>query len=112
MVLAYTIMHDCLKFRKVCAWWVPRELKDQEKLKQMGLPLQQLLQYADEGEDMLNRIVTGDESGVHHYQHKSQHASVQRKHPSSPSLSTKKFKVKPSAGKVMLTVFGTLREFC
>jgi hypothetical protein len=26
--LAYSIMHDRLKFRKVCARWVPRELND------------------------------------------------------------------------------------
>jgi hypothetical protein len=52
---------------------------------------------------MLNRIVTGDESWVHHYQPKSKHASVEWKHPSSPSA--RKFKVMPSAGKVMLTVF-------
>jgi ribosomal protein S25 len=26
--LAYSIMHDCLKFQKVCTRWVPRELKD------------------------------------------------------------------------------------
>jgi hypothetical protein len=26
--LPYSIMHDCLKFRKVCRWWVPRGLKD------------------------------------------------------------------------------------
>jgi hypothetical protein len=26
--LAYSIMHDHLKFQKVCAWRVPRELKD------------------------------------------------------------------------------------
>jgi hypothetical protein len=32
----------------------------------MGLPLQHLLQHTDE-EDMLNRIVTGDESRAHHY---------------------------------------------
>jgi hypothetical protein len=66
--------------------------------------------YADEGEDMLNMIVTGDESWVHHYQPESKHASVQWKHPSSPS--TKKFKVTPSTGKVMLTVFGIPREYC
>jgi hypothetical protein len=60
--LAYSIMHDCLKFRKVCTRWVPRELKDREKKKWMGLSLQHLLRYADEGEDMLNMIVTGDES--------------------------------------------------
>jgi hypothetical protein len=40
---------------------------------------------------------------VHHYQPKSKHASVQWKHPSS--LSAKKFKVTPSAGKVVLTLF-------
>jgi hypothetical protein len=26
--LAYSIMHDCLKFQKGCTWWVSRELKD------------------------------------------------------------------------------------
>jgi hypothetical protein len=27
--LAYSMMCDCLKFREVCTWWVPRELKDE-----------------------------------------------------------------------------------
>jgi hypothetical protein len=72
-------MLDCLKFQKVYAWWVPRELKDREKMNRMGLSLQHFLWYAD-GEDMLNRIVTGDESCVHHYQPKSKRASVQWKH--------------------------------
>jgi hypothetical protein len=35
--LAYSIMHDRLKFRKVCARWVPRELKDGEKMNRMSL---------------------------------------------------------------------------
>jgi hypothetical protein len=30
--LAYSIMHDRLKFRKVCSRWVPKELKDLEKM--------------------------------------------------------------------------------
>jgi hypothetical protein len=59
--LAYSIMCDRLKFQKVRAEWVPRELKDRgEKMNQMGLSLQHLLWYADEGEDMLNMIVTGE----------------------------------------------------
>jgi hypothetical protein len=41
---------------------VPRGLKAREKLNQMGLSLQHLLWHADEGEDMLNRTVTGDEN--------------------------------------------------
>jgi hypothetical protein len=75
--LAYSIMHDRLKFREVCARWVPREQKDREKMKnQMGLPLQHLLRHADEGEGMLDRIVTGDESWVHPYQPESKRASM------------------------------------
>jgi hypothetical protein len=65
--LTYSIMHDHLKFWKVCIWWVPRELKDRQKINRMGLSLQHLLRYANEGVDMLNRIATGDESWVHHY---------------------------------------------
>jgi hypothetical protein len=49
---------------------VPRELQDREKMNQMGLSMQHLLRYAYEGEDMLNRIVTGDKSCMHHYQPK------------------------------------------
>jgi hypothetical protein len=74
--LAYSIMHDRLKFRKVCSRWVPRELKDREKINLMGLSLQHLLRYVDIGEDMLNRIVAGNESWVHHYQPKSRRASM------------------------------------
>jgi hypothetical protein len=50
--LAYSIMHERLKFRKVCARWLPRELKDREKMNRMDLSLQHLrvLRYADEGE--------------------------------------------------------------
>jgi hypothetical protein len=43
----------------------------------MGLSLQHLiLRYADEGEDMLNRIVTKDESWLHHYQPEAKRASM------------------------------------
>jgi hypothetical protein len=47
------------------------------KTKQRCLTLQHLLWYAHEGEDMLNRIGTGDESWVHDYQPKSKRASMQ-----------------------------------
>jgi hypothetical protein len=99
-------MLESFKFQKVCSRWVPREMKDRETMNRMGLSLQHFLRYAD-GEDVLNRIVTGDESWVHCYQPKSKRASMQWKHPTSPSCSTKKFRVTstPSAGKVMLTVF-------
>ena len=34
---AYNIMHEQLKFRKVCAWWVPRRLTEEQKMFGMGL---------------------------------------------------------------------------
>jgi hypothetical protein len=78
-------------------------MKDREKINRMSLSLLHVLWNAAEREDMFNRIVTGDESWVHHYHPESKRASMQWKHPSS--LSTKEHKVTPSAGKVMLTVF-------
>jgi hypothetical protein len=65
-------MHNRLKFLKV-----PRELKDCDEMNRMDLSLQHPLRYADEGEDMLNRIVTGDESWVHHYKRESKRTSMQ-----------------------------------
>jgi hypothetical protein len=91
--LAYSIMHDHFVVSE-SALRVPRVLKDREKIKRIGLSLQHLVRYADK-EDMLNRIVTGDELWVYQYQPESKRASP----------STKKFKVMPSAGKVMLTEF-------
>jgi hypothetical protein len=55
-------------------------------MNRMALSLQRLLRYADEGEDMLNRIVTGDESWAHHHQPESKRVSVQWKHSNSPSI--------------------------
>jgi hypothetical protein len=68
----------------------------------------------------LYRIVTGDQSWVHHYQPESEHASMKCPHPISPL--TKKFKVTPSAlytlhsllhqmGRLCLPCFGILREY-
>jgi transposase len=43
--LAYSKMHDRSKFRKVYARWMPRELKNGEKMKRIVLSLQHLLRY-------------------------------------------------------------------
>jgi hypothetical protein len=55
-------------------------------MNRMGLSLEHLLvlRYADEGEDMLIRTVTGDVSWVHDYQPESKRDSMQWKLPSSP----------------------------
>jgi hypothetical protein len=67
---------------------VPKELKNREKINQMGVPAT-YLQYADEGGDMLNRILTVDKSWVHHYQAESQRALMQSKQTSQFTFNQK-----------------------
>jgi hypothetical protein len=52
---------------------------------------------------ILERIITTDETWVHHYKPESKAQSMAWKRPTSPVA--KKFKSQPSAGKIMLTVF-------
>ena len=101
---AYNMMHEWLDFHKVCSHWVPCQLTPQHKSQRMGRTLQHLQHYQDEGDDMLSWIITGDESWVHHHEPETKRASMQWKHPASPAHT--KFKVTPSAVKVMLMVFG------
>ena len=74
---AYNIMHEQLKFRKVCAQWVPRCVAEQQEISRMGLFLQHLNRYTEDGEDFMARIVTGDESWVHHFQTESKRSSME-----------------------------------
>jgi histone-lysine N-methyltransferase SETMAR len=99
----WDIVHDRLGYRKVCARWVPRQLLPPQKEARMGTSLAFLLRYEAEGEEFLRRIVTGDETWVHHFEPQSKAESMTWKHPQSPV--TKKFKVARSAGKIMATVF-------
>jgi hypothetical protein len=69
----------------------------------MDLPLQHLLWYIDEGEDMLKRIVSGDESWVHHYQPSLLQCNGNIPVHLQPKSS--KLKFRPTAGNVMLTMF-------
>ncbi|KAH7937966.1 hypothetical protein HPB49_018348 [Dermacentor silvarum] len=50
-----------LRYGKVCAQWVPKQLTDQHKELRMGLALRHLFRY-HEDPAFLERIVTGDES--------------------------------------------------
>ena len=73
-------------------------------MNRMGLVLQLLrvLWYANEREYMLNRMVSGNESWVQHYKTESNGFSAME---TSKFTLNQKFKVTPSAGKVMLTKF-------
>lgn len=92
-----------LGYSKICARWVPRQLTDELKHSRLDVCGQMLQRYRNEGEQFMNSIVTGDESWAHHYEPETKRQSMQWRHLGSPS--PKKFKLSPSAGKVMLTVF-------
>ena len=99
----YAIVHGKLKFSKVSARWVPKQLSAEQQQKRLQVCGELRLRYEYEGDDFLSRIITTDETWVHHYIPESKNVSVEWRHSSSPP--PKKFKRQPSAGKVMATVF-------
>jgi hypothetical protein len=99
---AYSVVHDNLQFHKVCARWVPKELTDGHKHMRLEICSRHLVRYRKEGDNFLQWIITGEENGVHHYQPEAKWKSMQWKYLSSAA---KKFKMQPSAGKLMLTIF-------
>jgi len=100
---ACDIIHNRLGFRKVCARWVPKEFTEEQKNNRVAICQRLLDRYANKGEAFLTRIVTGDETWVHHFAPESKRQTMEWKHLGSPVK--KKFKSQPSAGKVMLTIF-------
>jgi len=99
---AYSLTHDILGFHKAAARWVPRHLTEEHKWNRQHICSSLLERYNREGDNFLNRLITRDETWVHHYEPETKWQSMQCKHRSS---SSKKFKSQPSAGKLLLTVF-------
>ena len=91
-----------LGYSKFCARWVPRQLTEAHKQSRLEACFE-LLEYCHSDKTFLQRIVTGNESWVHHFEPESKKASMEWRHPTSPR--PKKFKFQQSAGKVMVTVF-------
>ena len=92
-----------VKFSKVCARWVPKELTEDHKRKRLDVCSRHLARFREEGDKFLQQIVTSDETWIHHYEPESKRQSMQWKHSLSPVA--KKLKTQPSAGKFMLTLF-------
>jgi len=79
------MLSDEMKAERVCISW-------------------ELLERFEKGEDFLKKIITGDETWLHHYDPKNKRQSIEYLHKESPQ--PKKFKTQASAGKAMSTVFG------
>lgn len=99
----YKIMHDHLNMSKISARWVPRMLSPLQKQYRVECCKEFLTLCGTDSIDIINRIVTGDETWVHFYDPESKQESMQWHTKGGPA--PKKFKVVPSAGKVMATVF-------
>ncbi|UYV77404.1 hypothetical protein LAZ67_15000883 [Cordylochernes scorpioides] len=98
-----TIMSDVLNFRKVCARWVPRLLSENHKQQRMEAARAFLEMHRRDGDQLFSRIVTGDESWVHHSTPETKRQSMVWKKPEESA--PKKAKITISAGKVMVIVF-------
>ena len=97
------ILHDKLHMNKVSARWVPRMLTDAQKKRRADISQELLNEYRADPDGFLGHIVTQDETWVHHFDPETKMQSMQWKHAGSPT--PKKFKVTPSVGKVMASVF-------
>jgi len=82
---------------------VPRQLTEDHKKNRRGVTLPHLLRFNVHGEDVLEQIITGDETWVHQYCHETNAQSMARKHAGSPTI--KKFTKSTSSEKLMATVF-------
>ena len=100
---AYHIVHDVLQFHKVTARWVEHQLTAELKERRVDACQELMKCFEAEGDGLLGRTVTGDETWVHYHQPETKKVSKEWHHTSSPK--PKKFCTRPSAGKVMLTLF-------
>jgi hypothetical protein len=77
------ILIDVYGMSKVSARLVPRQLTDDQKRTRLDISRYLLSRYEDEP-DFIYRIVTQDETWVHHFNPESKKQSMQWKHPDSP----------------------------
>lgn len=100
----YSIVTEQLHYKKLCARWVPKMLTDSHKSFRMASALDFLDRYHKDGEDLLESIVTGDETWVQYYTPETKRQSQQWMHTNSPNKPTK-FKQTFNNHKIMATVF-------
>ncbi|GFT37013.1 mariner Mos1 transposase [Trichonephila clavipes] len=77
------ITDDMMQAVKLCFRWVPRLLTADHKEKRFAILLDFLIRY-EEADDMLSRIVTGDETWLSQITPESKHLSMEWQQTSSP----------------------------
>ena len=80
----YTILTERLNMRKIAARWVPHCLSESEKCRMIEISKELLSRYANEGENMLKRIVTIDETWIRSFEPELKRQSSEWHTPNSP----------------------------
>ncbi|GBM40090.1 hypothetical protein AVEN_246001-1 [Araneus ventricosus] len=73
----YEIVSEKLNFTNLCSHWVPKLLTEDHKNRRFECSLDFLTRYNEEGDAMLSRIVTRDETWVSHVTPESKQQSME-----------------------------------
>ena len=94
--------------RKIAAKWVPHALTEQQKWWRHETCRIYLERYQNEGENLLDNIITIDETWVRSYEPELKRQSAEWRHEGSPRR--QKFRQNPSPLKLMVILPMTSRE--
>jgi len=100
----HEIVTEKLGYHKFCARWVPKLLSEDHKKQRITSSLTFLEAYEKNGDSLLDRVVTGDETWVKHVTCETKKHSMEWGHTSSPKRPRKCLQ-NLSAIKIMATVF-------
>jgi len=78
------ILHEHLGLNKVRARWAPRFLTPVQKSFRVETCSELLAIYSETPDNVLSRIITGDETWIHHWDPDTKQESMQWKHVNSP----------------------------
>lgn len=98
-----SILHEKLGLRKISARWVPRLLSEENKRTRVVNSETLLARIRRNPQDFWRRLITVDETWIHHYTPETKEQSKQWISKGEPA--PKKAKTVKSANKVMATVF-------
>ena len=79
----HTIIHEQLKMRKICAKFVPRVLSEEQKERRHN-DSREMVEFIDSDPEVLEALVTCNESWIYCYNQESKRQSFQWKHTGSP----------------------------
>ena len=104
-----SIIHEDLDMRKLSAKWVLKCLNADQKLQRCQSSEQLLEFFQHDPNYFLSRLVTMDETWLHHYDSEAKQQSMEWRHSVSPR--PKKFWVQKSAGKLLAWIFLGSRRY-